>query len=87
MIELIRIVRFFPKPDLTFFLEGDIDLFYSRMTNSEDKAISMTYYIKIMNYYKIIAETQKFIKIEASLNKDEIHDIIYQYSIQSYKKM
>ena len=74
-----RIVRFFPKADLTFFLDGDLNLFYSRMDNSFDASVGRDYYTKVINLYRRISQKYGFISIDASLNKEAINDIIFMY--------
>lgn len=74
-----KIVRFFPKANLTFFLDGDLGLFYSRMDNSFDASVGRDYYTKVINLYRKISQKYGFINIDASLNKEAINDIIFMY--------
>ena len=74
-----RIVRFFPKADLTFFLDGDLGLFYSRMDDSFDASVGRDYYIDVLNLYRRISQKYGFVKIDANLNKEAINDIIFMY--------
>lgn len=72
-----KIVRFFPKADITFFLEGDLDIFYSRMDDSFDAHVSKDYYSEVINLYRRISQKYVFVQIDAKLNKEAINDIIF----------
>jgi thymidylate kinase len=71
-----NVIKFFPKPDTTFFLDGDLDLFYSRMDNSFDASVSRDYYSEVLNLYKKISQKYGFIQIDAKLNKEAINGVI-----------
>ena len=73
-----KIVRFFPKPDIAFFLEGDLDLFYSRMDNSFDVSANRDYYTDVLNLYKRMSQKYGFIQIDANLEREKINDIIFR---------
>ena len=73
-----KIVRFFPKPDISFFLDGDLDLFYSRMDNSVDASVDRNYYTDVLNLCRRIAQKYDFIQIDANLERKKINDIIYR---------
>ena len=72
-----RIVRFFPKADITFFLDGDLDFFYSRMDDSFDAHVSKDYYSEVINLYRRLSQKYGFVQIDAKLNKEAINDIIF----------
>ncbi|MCK4251788.1 hypothetical protein KAX97_10090, partial [candidate division WOR-3 bacterium] len=61
------IIKFFPRPDIAFFLDGDLDLFYSRMDNSFDASVSRDYYSEVINLYKKISQKYGFVQIDANL--------------------
>ena len=73
-----KIVRFFPKADITFFLDGDLDLFYSRMDNSFDVSANRDYYTDVINLYKRMLQKYGFIQIDANLEREKINDIIFR---------
>ena len=74
-----KAVRIFPRPDITFFLDGDLDLFYSRMDDSFDLTVSRDYYTDVLNLYRKISQKYGFVQIDANLNKEAIKDIIFMH--------
>ena len=74
-----NIIKIFPRPDIAFFLYGDLDLFYSRMDNSFDAAVGRDYYMDVLNLYRRISKKYGFIQIDAKLNKEAINDIIFMH--------
>ena len=80
-----KIVKFFPRPDITYFLDGDLDLFYSRMDNSFDASVDRDYYMDVLNLYRKISQKYGFIQIDASLNKEAINDVIFMHLIKATK--
>jgi thymidylate kinase len=71
-----NIIKFFPKPDITFFLDGDLDFFYSRMDDSFDAHVSKDYYSEVINLYRKIFKKYGFIQIDAKLKRVVINNII-----------
>ena len=80
-----KIIRIFPKPDITFFLDGDLDVFYSRMDNSFDASVSSDYYTEVINLYRRISQKYDFIQVNANHNKEAINDAIFMYLIKGMK--
>ena len=74
-----NIIKIFPKPDIAFFLDGDSDLFYSRMDDSFDAHVSKDYYSEVINLYRRISQKYGFIQIGANLNKEAINDILFMH--------
>ena len=72
-----KVIRIFPKSDITFFLDGDLDLFYSRMDNSFDTSVDRNYYAEVLNLYRRISQRYGFIRIDANLDKEVINDLIF----------
>jgi len=81
-----KVVRIFPKPDITFFLDGDLDIFYSRMDNSFDASIGRDYYAETINLYRRISQKYGFIQIDATLNKKAINDMIFMDLIKEMRE-
>ena len=79
------IIKFFPRPDIAFFLDGDLDIFYSRMDNSFDASVGRDYYIDVLNLYKRLSQKYDFIQIDAKLNKEEINDVMFMHLIKEIK--
>lgn len=73
------IVKVFPKPEITLFLDGDLKLFYSRMSNSFDAFVSTDYYARLLDLYKRISQKHGFIKIDASLDRETINEAIHMH--------
>jgi thymidylate kinase len=71
-----KIVKAFPKPTITFFLDGELDVIRSRMSLLDSLA-SLKYYAKVINFYRRIAKACNFVRIDATLKKDEINEIIF----------
>lgn len=77
-----RVIRLFPKPDVTFLLDGELDVFYSRMSDSFDVEVSREYYSKVIEFYRKLAKKYGFIKINAHLKKEEISEIIFKHLME-----
>ena len=80
-----KVIKFFPRPDITFFLDGDLDLLYSRMDDSFDAHVSKDYYSMVINLYRRISQKYSFIQIDANLNKEVINDIIFMHLTKKMK--
>jgi len=76
-----KVIRIFPKPDITFFLDGDIDLLYSRMSSPSDVLVCKGYYVEVTNLYRRISGKYDFIRIDATLDKQRINDIIFSHLV------
>ena len=74
-----NIIKFFPKPDTTFFLDGDLDIFYSRMDDSFDASVGRDYYTDVLNLYRRISQKYGFIQIDANLDKEAINDAMLMH--------
>ena len=74
-----KVIRIFPKPDIAFFLDGDLDLFYSRMDNSFDTSVDRDYYTGVLSLYRRISQRYGFIQLDANLDKEEINDMIHTH--------
>ena len=74
-----NIIKIFPKPDITFFLDGDLDLFYLRMDNSFDASINRDYYTDVLNLYRKISQKYGFVQIDTNLNKEAINDVMFMH--------
>jgi thymidylate kinase len=68
-------VKYFPKPDLTLWLDIGIDSLYGRV-DEKDAAVDKKYYLKVMRYYESISTLCRFIKIDGNLEKQVIHDLL-----------
>lgn len=82
-----KIVTFFPKAGVTFFLDGDLDIFYLRMDNSFDASVDRSYYTKVLNLYREVSQKYGFIQIDANLDKEAINDVIFSYLKHYFKKL
>jgi thymidylate kinase len=71
-----NVVKIFPRPDVTFFLDGDLEVLRSRMTSSFDKAADNRYYESAKEFYKRVLNN--CIKINASLSKREVNEVIFE---------
>lgn len=80
-----KVVRIFPRPSITFFLDGDLDIFYSRMDNSFDTSVDRNYYIDVLNLYRKISQKYGFIQVDANLNKEAINDVIFMHLTKEIK--
>ena len=80
-----NIIKVFPRPDIVFFLDGDLDIFYSRMGNSFDASVGRDYYTEVINLYRRISQKYSFIQIDANLNKKAINDIVFMHLIKEIK--
>ena len=77
-----NVIKFFPKADLTFFLDGNLDIFYSRMDDSFDAHVSKDYYSEVINLYRKIFKKYGFIQIDANLERKKNNDTIFKHLIK-----
>lgn len=82
-----KIARIFPRPKMTFFLFGSVEKFYSQMTDPIDRTFSKEYYLNLIKFYNRISEECNFIKIDASLPKDELNNLIYENVLTNMEVM
>ena len=71
-----KVITFFPKADITFFLDGDLDLFYSRMDDS-DVSVERGYYTNALNLYRNISQRHGFIQVDANLDEETINNLLF----------
>ncbi|MDY6894139.1 MAG: hypothetical protein SVO01_01785 [Thermotogota bacterium] len=71
------IIRLFPRPDITFFLDSDLDTFYSRMVDSNDQSVSRDYYTDVLDLYREVSKRYGFVQIDAKLEKEVINEMIF----------
>lgn len=71
------IMKLFPKPDLVYFLDADIDVICSRMDQEIDKNTKKSYFLKVQKFYREICEDYEFIWINANSDVEKINNIIY----------
>lgn len=71
-----KMIRIFPKPDIAFLLDGDSDVFYSRMTDPLDKSISKDYYVGLIGLYNKLSKDLHFTKIDATLEAEVVNNLI-----------
>jgi len=74
-----KVIKFFPKPDIVYFLDGNLELFRSRMTNPLDKAVSDDYYAKVHSLLLELAPKYGFVTIDAGQNVDSISNFIFTH--------
>ena len=77
-----KVIRAFPKPDITFFLAGDLDALYPRMDDSFDGAVKKDYYEAVAGLFNELLQKQGFVRIDASLSKEDINDIIFEHLVR-----
>lgn len=76
-----HIINMFPRPDVTFFLDGDLDNFYLRMDDL-DKSVNMDYYINATNLYRRLSGKYGFCKIDAHVDKIIINNLIFDNLVE-----
>jgi len=75
-----KILSILFKPDITFFLEGKLDIFYSRMDNS-DMDVKTNYYKEVLSFFDKVSQKYGFIRINAESNKNLILENIFNILI------
>lgn len=73
----IHVIKVFPLPDITFFLQCDIDKLYDHMNSQFDATVSRDYYIKVLELLNEIASRYNFQRIDATLERETISNIIF----------
>lgn len=81
-----RIPAIFPRPDIAFFLTGEPEAFYARMTSPSDRAIDRGYYQMTGKLFDILSEKYGFIKIDAGLSQEEVNDAIFGHLLGRLEK-
>ncbi|MCK9150770.1 hypothetical protein [Methanobacterium alcaliphilum] len=76
------ILKILPKPDYTFFLNGNLETFCSRMDDSFDVTVPIAYYEKILRFYQDLSKEYNFIQLDASESKTELNKKIYNNLIK-----
>lgn len=74
-----KVIKLFPKPDIVYFLDGNLELCRSRMTNPFDKAVSNDYYSKVRSLLLELAPKYGFVTIDASQDVDSISNFIFTH--------
>lgn len=67
-----RVIDLFPKADITFLLEGNLEILYSRMNDPSDKSTSTNYYSDVEEMFEEVSDKYDFIRVDASGNADLI---------------
>lgn len=78
-------ISMFPKPDVTFFLEGRLDLLHSRMRDPSDVATSKTYFAEVGKMFEIMSEKCSFIRVDARLDMDIISKELLQKVVDAHE--
>lgn len=73
----IKILNILPKPDLTILLQDNLTNLWSRMDDFDQK-MDKKYYEDLTIFFNKLADYNNFISINASLNKTEVSEKIYQ---------
>lgn len=67
----IRASQYFPRPDLLFYLDAEVDTIASRLTGA-DKSVGRDYYREVIGYFRLLCEKIPFVRIDASLGKEAV---------------
>jgi len=81
-----RVSNFFPRPDITFFLNTSLEFLYSRMQSAFDKSVNKDCYIAVINLLKKLSQKYSFVEIEADQNEKIISDIIFE-KVKKYERI
>lgn len=71
----VKVSKYIPKPDIVFYLYGNLDTLRSRMDNF-DSSIDQEYYKNILFLYELVAKRDGFVRIDASLDAKVINNRI-----------
>lgn len=82
----LMICKFFPRPDLTFFLDIHPEIAYSRMASEYDKTIKSEYYSSVTKYYNNLVQLYDFNKIDANMSLIELNEKLSLDVIQFMSK-
>lgn len=80
------VMKYFPRPDITFFLDGDLDTFYSRMSSSYDSSVEREYYSKVLGLYRAASDKYSFERLNTKKSIDEINNLIFIHIINSCRR-
>lgn len=68
----------FPRPDMAFWLDGNVDLVRSRTADENLQGDWRPYYESLMRYYRDIAGPLQFVRVDAELPTPEVNDMIWK---------
>lgn len=77
------IIDIFPKPDITLFLDGQLDSLHSRMVDPSDASTSKAYFVEVGSLFEGISKKYDFIRVNAELRADLIANEIVQEVVDS----
>ena len=66
------VIDLFPKADITFLLEGNLEILYSRMNDPSDKSTSTNYYTDVEEMFEKVSDKYDFVRVDASVNAEQI---------------
>lgn len=78
----LMVSRFFPRPNLVFFLDIQPELAYSRMASEYDTSIKMDYYSSVTEFYNKLNKYYSFKKMDANVGQDGLNEKIFLYTRQ-----
>jgi thymidylate kinase len=72
-----KLLRIFPKADITFILKDNINNLINRMIDPFDISVDKSYYILTLDRYSKLSKRCGFTEIDASLNPKKINDKMF----------
>ncbi len=71
-----KVVDVFPKPDIAFFLDAEIDSLYSRMSDPSDSSTSRVYFVDVHRMLEGICKKYGFARINAGQSAERIGEAL-----------
>ncbi|MCK4444947.1 MAG: hypothetical protein KAW09_10410 [Thermoplasmata archaeon] len=70
------VIDVFPKPDMTFYLDGRVDYLHERMDDPSDVSTSKSYFFKVEEMFNRISGKYGFVRVDADLSPDSIGGLL-----------
>lgn len=82
-----KIINYFPKPDIGFYLSGNLNYFYTKMSSPFDRAVNENYYKSLEKFYEIVCNNHEILPVNAKDNKEEIARFIFNKVIEKVEDL
>jgi len=80
------VIATFPRPSITFLLDGQVGSLYSRMNDPSDASTSMAYFMDVKDMFEDISKRYGFIRVNADLSADLISRELLQKVVDVSKE-
>jgi thymidylate kinase len=76
------VIDVFPRPHITYLIEGDLDLLVPRMRDPSDVSASRAYHIAVLQLYSTISDKYDFVQLDAHSDVNELSEQILAHLVE-----